>query len=103
MLDGIEKVGNKVPHPVIMFLYLLAIVMVLSHIFYMMGVSVTEDIVVPVPTQVLRDLRDALGGSVVPYDVYTQQEVEVPQYIVQEQTIPIQSLLTVTGIRFIFT
>ncbi|MCL4857841.1 MAG: AbgT family transporter [Caldilineaceae bacterium] len=103
MLDGIEKIGNKVPHPVIMFLYLLAIVMVLSHVFYMMGVSVTEDIVVPVPTQVLRDLRDALGGSVVPYDVYTQQEVEIPRYIVEEQTIPVQSLLTVTGIRFIFT
>ena len=26
MLDGIERVGNKVPHPVLMFLYLIIIV-----------------------------------------------------------------------------
>ena len=30
MLDGIEKAGNKVPHPVIMFLYLIAFIAVLS-------------------------------------------------------------------------
>ena len=30
MLDGVEKVGNKVPHPVIMFLYLIAFIAVLS-------------------------------------------------------------------------
>ena len=29
MLDGIERVGNKVPHPVMMFLYLIVIVVLL--------------------------------------------------------------------------
>ena len=29
-LDVVERVGNKVPHPVIIFLILIAIVMVLS-------------------------------------------------------------------------
>jgi len=52
MLDGVERVGNKVPHPVIMFLYLIAIVMVLSHVMYLMGVSVTDEIAVPVATMV---------------------------------------------------
>jgi aminobenzoyl-glutamate transport protein len=48
LLDGIERVGNKVPHPVLMFLYLIIIVVVLSQILAMMGVSVTEEIAVPV-------------------------------------------------------
>ena len=30
MLDGIETLGNKVPHPVIMFLYLILFVALLS-------------------------------------------------------------------------
>ena len=39
MLDGIERIGNKVPHPVLMFLYLIIIVVALSHILYLMGVA----------------------------------------------------------------
>ena len=31
ILDVVEKVGNKVPHPVVIFLILIAIVIVLSH------------------------------------------------------------------------
>ena len=31
-LDGVERLGNKVPSPVLMFLYLILLVMVLSHI-----------------------------------------------------------------------
>jgi aminobenzoyl-glutamate transport protein len=103
MLDAIETVGNKVPHPVLMFLYLILIIMVLSHIFFMMGVSVTEEIAIPVPQEVLQDLRHGLGGSIVAYDVYTQQQVEIPDYFIEEQTIPIQSLLTVDGLRFVFS
>ncbi|WP_129671005.1 AbgT family transporter [Candidatus Chloroploca sp. Khr17] len=103
LLDGIEKVGNKVPHPVIMFLYLIAIIAVLSQILYMFGVSVTEEIAVPVPIEVLRDVRDALGGSIVAYDVYTGQPAYIPEFIIEEQTIPIQSLLTVPGLRFVFS
>ena len=54
MLDGIERVGNKVPHPVLMFLYLIAFIIVLSHILYMMGVSVTSEVAAPVPAQVVQ-------------------------------------------------
>ncbi len=103
MLDVIEKVGNKVPHPVLMFLYLIIFIAVLSHILHWMGVSVTEDIAVPVPKQMLQDLSGALGGSIVPYDVYTQQQVQLPEYIIQTQTIAIQSLLTIPGLRFFFS
>src|SRR5262245_31510327 len=41
LLDMVERVGNKVPHPVIIFLLLIGLVMLLSHLFYLAGVSVT--------------------------------------------------------------
>ena len=47
LLDGIERVGNKVPHPVMMFLYLIAFIIVLSHVLYMFGVSVTTEVLEP--------------------------------------------------------
>jgi aminobenzoyl-glutamate transport protein len=103
LLDGIEQAGNKVPHPVMMFLYLIGIIAVLSAVLAWAGVSVTEEIAEPVPTQELIDLRDALGGSVVAYDVFTQQEVEIPDYLIVEETIPVKSLLDVEGLRFLFT
>jgi aminobenzoyl-glutamate transport protein len=100
MLDGVERVGNKVPHPVIMFLYLIAIVMVLSHVMYMMGVSVTDEIAVPVETTVQANYYEdsSLAAIETPEDPYTDDNFEI-----REETIAIQSLLTADGIRFIFT
>jgi aminobenzoyl-glutamate transport protein len=39
ILDIVERVGNRVPHPVIIFVILTGVVIVLSHIFYMLGVT----------------------------------------------------------------
>jgi aminobenzoyl-glutamate transport protein len=47
-LDVVEKVGNKVPHPAVIFLILIAIVVVLSHILYMLGASITYQVLDPV-------------------------------------------------------
>ena len=47
VLDFIERTGNKVPHPVMMFLYLIIGVIVLSAVLAFAGVSVTEEIAVP--------------------------------------------------------
>ena len=47
ILDIVERVGNKVPHPVVIFLILIAIVIVLSHIFYAMGVAITYQVINP--------------------------------------------------------
>ena len=60
LLDVIERAGNKVPHPVMMFLYLIIGVIVLSAILAFAGVSVTDEIVVPdnVPTT-----PDSTAGS----------------------------------------
>ena len=40
-LDAVERVGNKVPHPVVIFWLLIGLVILLSHVFYLMGASVT--------------------------------------------------------------
>ena len=37
ILDTVERVGNSVPHPVVIFLILIGIVLVLSHLLYMLG------------------------------------------------------------------
>jgi aminobenzoyl-glutamate transport protein len=103
MLARIESVGNKVPHPVIMFLYLIAVIAVLSAVLAFFDVSVTEEIAEPVPKQELTDLRDALGGSIIAYDVFTGQEAIIPDYIIKEETIPVRSLLSIDGLRFMLS
>ena len=99
MLDGIETVGNKVPHPVLMFLYLIIIVIFLSHILYLFGVSVTEDIATPVTPPLALDYYEdttepGILGLTDPYGV---------EYQIEQRTIAIRSLLTRDGIRFLFT
>jgi aminobenzoyl-glutamate transport protein len=101
LLDVIERTGNKVPHPVLMFLYLIIGVIVLSAVLAFAGVSVTETIVVPDAVEVVPD-----------YYEDTTQPILEPEagdlgfeddYHVEEVTIPIKSLLDVEGIRFLFT
>jgi len=73
VLDGIERVGNKVPHPVIIFLILIAFIMVLSAIFQAAGSTVT--------------FEQAQIGAEEPVTV----------------TVAAQSLLDADGLRFVFT
>ena len=40
-LDGVEKVGNMVPNPVVIFLILIGIVIVLSAVLSLFGAAVT--------------------------------------------------------------
>lgn len=72
-LDHVERVGNKVPHPAVIFLILIAIVILLSHLLHFLGVSVTYPVV----------------------DVLTDEVVE--------RTTAVQSLLTADGLRFMLT
>ncbi|MCB0168716.1 MAG: AbgT family transporter, partial [Anaerolineae bacterium] len=99
LLDGIEKIGNKVPHPVLMFLYLIIIVMVLSHILYLFGVSVTEEIAVPVTAATAEEyyIDSTEPGQILPAEPY---DVD---FEIKQQTIAIRSLLSIEGLRFVFT
>ena len=98
-LNGIEKVGNKVPHPVMMFLYLMIGVVILSHILYLTGASVTEQIAVPIPRDSVPSFYEDTTRpiEITPLDAFDTQ------YEIRETTITINSLLTTEGIRFIFT
>jgi len=73
VLDVVERVGNKVPHPAVIFVILMGIVIVLSQILYLFGVQVTYEVVNP--------------------DTHT----------IEKMTTAARSLLTVDGIRFMFT
>ncbi len=46
-LDVVETVGNKIPHPAVVFLILIGIVLVVSHILYLMGTAVTYEVLNP--------------------------------------------------------
>ena len=52
LLDGVETVGNKVPHPAVIFFILSGLVIVLSHLFYLLGTSVDYEVVNPETHQV---------------------------------------------------
>ena len=76
-LDGflttIERVGNKVPHPAIIFFILIGLVIILSVILSLIGWSATYEAVDPVSHEVV------------------------------ERTTAVRSLLSADGIRFMFT
>jgi aminobenzoyl-glutamate transport protein len=72
VLDGVERVGNKVPHPAVIFVILIGIVIVLSHIMYLLGSGVTYEVINPETHQV------------------------------EKMTTMARSLLTAEGIRFMF-
>ncbi len=97
LLNAVERVGNKVPHPVLMFFYLIIGVIVLSTILSLMGVSVTELIAVPIPVEVTPDFYEDVSE-------YTLSGVGIKDvdYEIVEQTTKIRSLLSIEGIRFIF-
>jgi aminobenzoyl-glutamate transport protein len=52
LLDGVERVGNKVPHPAVIFFILSGLVIALSHLFYLLGTSVDYEVVNPQTHQV---------------------------------------------------
>jgi aminobenzoyl-glutamate transport protein len=99
VLDGIERVGNKVPHPALIFLALIVIVIVLSQILSWAGTSVTTEVAEPATVQVAPDYEG--GTSVAGNDA--PPAPAIPDYTVKHETITAESLLTGDGIRFIFT
>lgn len=99
VLDGIERVGNKVPHPALIFLALIVIVIGLSQILSWAGTSVTTEVAEPATVQVAPEYPQ---GSSVPGNDAPPAPV-IPDYEIKHETITAESLLTGDGIRFIFT
>ncbi|WP_376986680.1 AbgT family transporter [Bosea sp. R86505] len=72
-LDGVEKVGNMVPHPVVIFLILIGIVIVLSAVFSLFGAQVSYERINP------------------------------ETHEIEKASTAIRSLLNAEGIRFIYS
>ncbi|MCU0283356.1 MAG: SLC13 family permease [Candidatus Nanopelagicales bacterium] len=98
-LAVIERVGNKVPHPALLFLALCIGVILLSQVMAWVGVSATYDVVKP-PSQSV-DVLD-LGGSL-PGETLPAEPPKAGDYEVVTETVAIEGLLTAEGIRFLFT
>ena len=73
MLDTVERVGNKVPHPAVIFVLLILFVIVLSHVMYLFGASVTFE------------------------------QANPDTHAVEETTVAAKSLLTSAGVRFMYS
>jgi aminobenzoyl-glutamate transport protein len=103
LLDWVERVGNKVPNPTIMFVYLIGIIAVLSAVLSWAGVKVTDEVVTQVPTDKLSQLAEHLGGQWTLYDSVTGEPAAVPDFIVSTETFAVRNLLSVDGARFFFS
>ncbi len=73
MLDVIERVGNKVPHPAVIFLIMIVVLIVLSHVLHLMGAAVSFQVVDPATHQI------------------------------NQSSASVNSLLTADGLRFMLT
>lgn len=100
-LGAVERIGNKVPHPVLMFGYLIIFVILLSWILNLFGVSITEQIAVP---------KDADVTSDVVHEYYEDLTVPITEpgsspedWDIIEVDVPINSLISIEGMRFIFS
>jgi aminobenzoyl-glutamate transport protein len=70
ILDTVERVGNKVPHPAVIFVLLILAVIVLSHILYLAGFSATYESINPdthQPEQVTAVAKSLLTGEGIRY------------------------------------
>lgn len=102
MLDGIEKAGNKVPHPVMMFVYLIVLVIVLSAVLDLMNVGVTEEIIVPADTPVSEEYNILGGTSEAILDVRDDATLTT-DFVTVTERVNVKSLLSITGLRFLLT
>jgi aminobenzoyl-glutamate transport protein len=99
LLGLIERVGNKVPHPVVLFLYLIAGIIIISQVLYWADVSVTTEVAVhESDPEIAEDgFEDPIGHPP------SSGELDYSDYEIIEETIEVQGLLTVDGVRFIFS
>jgi aminobenzoyl-glutamate transport protein len=73
MLDLVERVGNLVPHPAVLFMVLIVLVVLLSHVLHRTGISVSY------------------------------QQIDPGTHRAKQVTTAVESLLAPDGVRFIFT
>ena len=100
ILGAIERGGNKMPNPAILFVWLCVIVIIVSALLAWADISVTYQVVKAPPVAVEEVVQ---GGSTQPSGGLPDASVQEGEYEVVEQTAAVQSLLSADGIRFLFT
>lgn len=103
LLNRVERIGNAVPNPTIMFVYLILFIAALSAVLSWVGVSVTDEVVVPVPRDEFSQINEHLGGTWSIYDSTTGEPAEVPDFVISEETFAVRNLLSIEGVRFFFS
>lgn len=96
-LDVVEKVGNKVPHPAVIFLILIILILALSHV--LAGTSVTTKVIEPGATKI----EGAVAQITTDYYSYPYSPEQFKTHHVQEESIAVRSLLNKDGLRFIYS
>ena len=100
MLDGIERFGNKMPNPAILFLLLCVLIIVLSQVLFWSGAHATYEAITPPPVPTSETYYD---GSVEPTDVGPAQPEPASAYKPHIETAKVKGLLTGERIRYLFT
>jgi aminobenzoyl-glutamate transport protein len=100
LLDGIERLGNKMPDPAILFLALCAVVIVLSQVLYWLDVKATYEVV---KTPAVAAEETYYGGSTEPTDVAATEHQPAGDYKEVTETAKVKGLLTGEGVRYLFT
>ncbi len=100
ILGAIERGGNKMPDPAILFVWLCVGVIVLSALLSWADIKVTYQVAEAPPVPVEEVVQ---GGSTQPSGGLPDASVQEGEYRIVEETASIQSLLSADGIRFLFT
>jgi aminobenzoyl-glutamate transport protein len=79
-LDGVERVGNMVPHPVIIFLILIAVVIVLSAVLSAFGTAITFERINP-ETHEIEEARTAIRSLLNADGIRFMYESLVPNFM----------------------
>jgi aminobenzoyl-glutamate transport protein len=104
MLDAVERLGNKVPHPAVMFLALIVLVWVLSAIFALTHMHVVTEVSTPKPpASTDPNYPYYPGGGSEPNIPNIPVHPPATEFEIHSETIAVKNLLNVDGIRFIFT
>lgn len=101
-LDVVEKVGNKVPHPAVIFVGLLIAVVLASHLLHLTGTSVEYEVLVPAEREVEAEPFFSLQYQQ-PQSPYGYYGIDAAKVTVETRTASANSLLTTEGIRFMYT
>ena len=100
ILGGIERAGNKMPNPALLFVYLCVGVILLSAVLSWADIHVTYQVDKPPPVGVEEVVQ---GGSTQPSGGLPNASVQEGEYKIVTEKAEIESLISVDGVRFMFT